>query len=66
MKALHAPPIGQVYPWYFKTQIHKFQTGIRGAHPEATWGATMVPMSMTLTREQDVNDVFSYIATLPK
>lgn len=66
MKALHAPPIGQVYPWYFKTQIHKFQNGIRGAHPEDTWGATMVPMSMTLTSEQDVNDVISYIATLPK
>jgi cytochrome c oxidase subunit 2 len=66
MKALHAPPIGQVYPWYFKTQIHKFQNGVRGAHPKDTWGATMVPMSMTLTSEQDVNDVISYIATLPK
>lgn len=62
---LGAPPLTGASDWYLASQIHKFQDGIRGSNPALDqWGATMAPMSMTLTSEQEIRDVIAYIRTL--
>jgi cytochrome c oxidase subunit 2 len=63
-KALNAPPIGQLQSWYIETQLHKFRNGIRGAHPDDTYGAQMRPMSMAIPDDQAVTDLSAYVSTL--
>lgn len=49
---------------YIVAQLQKFQTGVRGAHPEDVNGLRMRPMSRTLKSEQDVIDVAHYASQL--
>ena len=46
------------------TVSYKFKNGIRGAHPEDTYGQQMRPMAMTLANEETIKNVAAYIATL--
>ena len=46
-------------------QLKNFKAGIRGAHPDDTFGAQMRPMAMVLTGDQDIEDVVAYISSLP-
>ena len=62
---LNAPRINAQHDWYLVTQLHKFRAGVRDYMPNDTIGATMRPMSMTLTNEEAINDVVAYISTLP-
>jgi cytochrome c553 len=66
--AMHAPRLTGLQPWYIKSQIRKFQTSIRGAHPRDPYGQPMVPMMALLKDEQAVDDVIAYIqsTTTPK
>ncbi len=45
-------------------QLKNFRAGIRGAHPDDTFGAQMRPMAMVLTGDQDIEDVVAYITSL--
>ena len=45
-------------------QLNNYRAGIRGAHPDDTFGAQMRPMALTLVDESAVQDVSAYIATL--
>ena len=63
-EALHAPPLLNNSDWYMVSQLKKFKSGLRGAKPEDTWGATMRSMSMTLEDEQHMRDVVAYVLTL--
>ena len=45
-------------------QLKNFRAGIRGAHPDDTFGAQMRPMAMVLTGDKDVEDVVAYITSL--
>jgi cytochrome c oxidase subunit II len=69
-EAMHAPRLNGVQSWYLKSQILKFQTSLRGAHPNDIHGAPMVPMMALLKDEQAVDDIIAYIQstvrTLPK
>ncbi len=63
---LKAPRLNAQADWYLLAQLKKFRAGIRGTVPGDTAGATMRPMSMTLPNEEAMNDVVSYIASLPE
>ena len=63
---MHAPRLNGLEPWYIKSQITKFKTSLRGAHPEDAFGAPMVPMMALLKDEQAIDDVIAYIqSTIP-
>ena len=62
--ALNAPANAGQDPWYMTRQLKNFQAGIRGAHPDDTFGAQMRPMAMVLTGDQDIEDVVAYITSL--
>lgn len=62
--AIHSPTIGGQETWYVERQLQNFKSGVRGTHPNDTYGAQMRPMSMTLTSDQVVADVAAYVNTL--
>ncbi len=59
-----APPLAGQSTDYLITQLHHFQKGIRGAHPNDVDGLRMRPMSRVLRDEQDVINVVNYIHSL--
>ena len=63
-EALGAPALAGQNDWYLLTQLRNFRAGFRGSHQEDTFGSQMVTMSKTLTDDQAVIDVVSYINTL--
>ncbi len=64
MSALNAPANAGQDPWYMTRQLKNFKTGIRGAHPDDTFGAQMRPMAMVLATDEQVADVVAYINSL--
>jgi cytochrome c oxidase subunit 2 len=62
---LNAPANAGQDPWYMTRQLKNFRAGIRGAHPDDTFGAQMRPMAMMLADENDIADVVAYLASLP-
>ncbi len=65
-EALGAPALAGQNDWYLITQLKNFRAGYRGAHREDSFGAQMLTMSRTLTDDQAIIDVVSYINTLQK
>jgi cytochrome c553 len=63
--AIKVPGIAGMPDWYLKTQLTKFRTGIRGAHPDDHEGLRMRPMSRMLRTDEDVADVVAYVSKLP-
>jgi cytochrome c553 len=63
-EALGAPALAGQNDWYLLTQLRNFRARFRGSHQEDTFGSQMVTMSKTLTDDQAVIDVVSYINTL--
>jgi cytochrome c oxidase subunit 2 len=63
--ALNSPANAGQDPWYMTRQLKNFRVGIRGAHPDDTFGAQMRPMAMMLANEQDIADVVAYLTSLP-
>lgn len=61
-----APNIAGLPDWYIKAQLHKFKSGLRGIHPGDTGGMRMYPMSLTLKKDADIEDVAAYVASLPR
>lgn len=64
MEALKSPWLSGQYDWYLYSQLHKFQSGMRGAHPQDITGGQMRAMSMTLEDDAAVRNVVAYIRTL--
>jgi cytochrome c oxidase subunit 2 len=62
--ALNAPANAGQDPWYLTRQLKNFRAGIRGAHPDDTFGAQMRPMAMMLANEQDIANVVAYLTNL--
>ena len=62
--ALNAPANAGQDPWYMTRQLKNFRAGIRGAHPDDTFGAQMRPMAMVLAGEEQIADVVAYINSL--
>jgi cytochrome c oxidase subunit 2 len=63
-KEIGAPRIAGQNHSYELRQLRNFKAGIRGTKPEDTFGAVMRPMALTLTTDQDVEDVIAYFSTL--
>jgi cytochrome c oxidase subunit 2 len=63
-KEIGAPRIAGQNHWYELRQLRNFKAGIRGTKPEDTFGTVMRPMALTLTTDQDVEDVIAYFSTL--
>ncbi|MEM7280414.1 MAG: c-type cytochrome [Pseudomonadota bacterium] len=63
-KSLNAPRLTGQHAWYLARQLEYFRDGIRGSHAKDIYGQQMVPMSMTLATEEQVNDVVAYIISL--
>lgn len=64
MAALNAPANAGQDPWYMTRQLKNFKAGIRGAHPDDTFGAQMRPMAMVLATDEQIADVVAYITSL--
>jgi cytochrome c553 len=62
---LQAPPIAGLPAWYVDTQLHNFQHGLRGTHPEDLAGMRMQPMARTLPSDRDVAEIADYVSKLP-
>ena len=62
--ALNAPANAGQDPWYLTRQLNNFRVGIRGAHPDDTFGAQMRPMAMMLAAENDIADVVAYLTSM--
>jgi cytochrome c oxidase subunit II len=58
---MHSPRLNGLEPWYIKSQIAKFKTSLRGAHPKDIYGAPMVSMMGLLKDDQAIDDVIAYI-----
>lgn len=63
--ATGGPRLAGQWDWYMVAQLRKFQSGMRGAHPADTLGATMRAMSLTLEDSTAIHNVVAYIKTLP-
>ncbi len=64
-KALGAPSLQNQHDWYLKKQIKNFKAGIRGAHARDVSGMQCrAILGATLTTEQEIDDVVTYIGTL--
>jgi len=60
----NAPRLSHMSDWYLARQLHNFQQGIRGAHPQDFYGAQMALMSKILPDDRAINDLLAYIHTL--
>ena len=58
---MNAPALAGLDAAYLKAQFQNFRLGIRGAHPEDTYGKQMRVMSSTLPSDKDLDDVIAYI-----
>lgn len=65
-EALGAPPLTYQHDWYMMSQISKFKSGMRGAHPEDVMGMQMAAMANTLEDTTAMHDVIAFIRTLQK
>lgn len=65
MEAVGSPRVAGQADWYLYMQLQKFHSGMRGTHPEDTFGAQMRAMSLTLEDSTAMKDVVAYIRTLP-
>lgn len=65
-QALNAPKLTTLPGDYLVRQLKNFKAGIRGSHPQDTYGAQMKPMSMMLANDQAIDNVVAYIRSLTK
>ena len=63
--AIQVPGIAALPDWYVKNQLHKFRSGVRGAHPDDHAGLRMRPMSRMLRTDTDVDAVAAYVSKMP-
>jgi cytochrome c oxidase subunit 2 len=62
---MNAPRLAGQSPWYLKRQINNYKRGLRGTHPEDTYGQQMIGMVATLADDEAVDNVVAHIRTLP-
>lgn len=64
--ALKAPKLTGQNDWYLVSQLKKFKSGVRGAHPKDIEGMQMAPMAKILADDAAINNVVAYINSLGK
>jgi len=58
--ALHAPALASLDAAYLRRQFENFRTGLRGTHPDDTYGRQMKMMAMTL-EDAALDDVIAFM-----
>ncbi len=64
--ALNGPRLTGQEDWYLVRQLQNYQKGLRGTHPQDTYGMQMRPMAGTLADDKAINDVVAYIESLSR
>jgi cytochrome c oxidase subunit 2 len=64
-QATNAPKLAGLEPWYLIRQLQNFKSGVRGQHPQDTYGQQMKAFASTLADRAAMADVAAYIQTLP-
>ncbi|MBL8950358.1 MAG: c-type cytochrome [Myxococcaceae bacterium] len=59
---IQAPAIAGLPDWYVESQITKFRTGVRGAHPDDYEGLRMRPMSRQMMNPAEIHSVVHYVS----
>ena len=62
---LGAPALAGVSDWYLLSSYRGFLDGLRGQHPDDSYGAQMARLAAALSDSNDLQDIIAYIATLP-
>jgi cytochrome c oxidase subunit 2 len=62
---LGAPALAGVSDWYLVAAYQGFRNGLRGQHPDDSYGAQMARLAPVLPDDNDVRDVIAFINTLP-
>lgn len=65
MKTLGGPRLAGQSVWYLKSQLQKFKSGVRGAHPDDAEGRLMAPMANLLADDAAIDAVVGIIAKFP-
>ncbi len=61
VSALNGPRLANQEDWYLRRQIQNYKAGIRGTHPQDTYGQQMAPMAMILADDAAIDNVIAYI-----
>ena len=61
---INAPRQAGMSDWYLVTQLKNFQQGIRGGHPDDSFGGQMSTMAQIVPDDQAIYDLVAYINTL--
>lgn len=64
VESLGGPALTVANDWYLVRQLENFRTGIRGSHPDDTFGAQMRAAAQVLPDDASIRDVVSYINSL--
>jgi cytochrome c oxidase subunit 2 len=64
LENVSAPKLAGLDDWYIVKQLELFKAGLRGTHPDDTYGAQMRPFVTVLADPQSLLDVAAYINTL--
>lgn len=62
----NAPRLAQMSDWYLARQLKNFRDGIRGGHRKDFYGSQMAAMTSSLKDDRAIDDLVSYINTLPR
>jgi cytochrome c553 len=62
-RAINAPKIAGMEPWYLKRQLQQFRTGTRGTKPTDAPGLEMQPVGEQLS-DSAIDAVVAYVTTL--
>jgi len=62
--AMNAPPLKGMSDWYLVTQLKNFRDGIRGSHPQDSYGAQMALLAATLADDRTIADLVAYLNSL--
>lgn len=64
IEALGGPALTGIDDWYLVRQLRNFRAGIRGSHPDDTYGAQMRAAAQVLSDDDAILDVATYINSL--
>jgi len=64
VESLSSPGLAGLDDWYVVNQLTLYASGLRGTHPNDTYGQTMQPIVGMLENEQAIRDLAAFINTL--
>jgi cytochrome c oxidase subunit 2 len=64
VRDLGGPSLTVTNDWYLVRQLQNFKAGVRGDHPDDTFGAQMRAAAQVLSDDEAIRDVVAYINSL--